>query len=131
MITTSDIANIIYSDARRLEIPEVYQSGNIPSGAVTSERVIVIVNEETRDVYWNTSVVKVNILVPDVDLLGTADLVRLQEVQRLALRLFDSRTAEYDGTWYYYEVAGSGVFAESGRNYHFVNIRINFKVLND
>lgn len=126
MITTTDIANILYKDCMALGI-EIQQDGNIPDGKITKERVVIHVKEQTPERIWRKGFVEVNILVPDVS--GKAQLIRLNELERMAVKLL-KRSGNYDGTFYSYDIASISILNEKELDAHYVNARVLFKALN-
>lgn len=128
MIVTTDIGNILYRDCRAFGI-EVYQKGNIPSGEVTTERIIIRTKSQTPSKYWKKGFVEVNICVPDIE-PNTADLIRLSELERRANVLLDDVTSSYDGSTYTYSIDSIGIEADTALKCHYVNVRVLFEVLN-
>lgn len=128
MIVTSDVGNILYRDCEAFGI-KVYQKGDIPDGEVTAERVIIIPKKQSPDTYWKKGFVEVNLCVPDVD-IDTANLVRLGELERQAMKLLDDVVDSYDGSTYRYSIDSTGMEADTGLKCHYVNVRILFEVLN-
>lgn len=128
MIVTTDIGNILYRDCKAFGI-EVYQKGNIPSGEVTTERVIIRTKSQTPSKYWKKGFVEVNICVPDIE-PNTADLIRLSELERRANVLLDDVTSSYDGSTYTYSIDSIGIEADTALKCHYVNVRVLFEVLN-
>lgn len=128
MIVTTDIGNILYRDCKALGI-EVYQKGNIPDGEVTTERVIIRTKSQTPSKYWKKGFVEVNLCVPDVD-IDTANLIRLAELEREAMKILDDVVSSYDGTTYRYSIDSIGTEADTALKCHYVNVRLLFEVLN-
>lgn len=128
MIVTTDIGNILYRDCKAFGI-EVYQKGNIPSGEVTTERIIIRTKSQTPSKYWKKGFVEVNICVPDIE-PNTADLIRLSELERRANVLLDDVTSSYDGSTYTYSIDSIGIEADTALKCHYVNVRVLFEVLN-
>lgn len=129
MITTADVVDILYKVCRPFEMP-IYRKGYIPDGEVTCERVVILPKEQTTETYWRKSFVEVNICVPDLK-EGVADLSRLQELERLARRVFISNAGEYDDSHYAYSISSiSGVNRDEDLKCHYVNVRLLFEVLN-
>ena len=128
MIVTTDIGNILYRDCKAFGI-EVYQKGNIPSGEVTTERIIIRTKSQTPTKYWKKGFVEVNICVPDIE-PNTADLIRLSELERRANALLDDVTSSYDGSTYTYSIDSIGIEADTALKCHYVNVRVLFEVLN-
>ena len=128
MIVTTDIGNILYRNCKAFGI-EVYQKGNISDGEVTTERVIIRTKSQTPSKYWKKGFVEVNLCVPDVD-IDTANLIRLAELERQAMKILDDVVGSYDGTTYCYSIASIGTEADTALKCHYVNVRILFEVLN-
>lgn len=128
MIVTTDIGNILYRDCKAFGI-EVYQKGNIPDGEVTTERVIIRTKNQTPSKFWKKGFVEVNLCVPDVD-VDTANLIRLAELEREAMKILDDVVSTYDGTTYRYSIDSIGTEADTALKCHYVNVRLLFEVLN-
>lgn len=128
MIVTSDIGNILYRDCKAFGI-EVYQKGNISDGEVTTERVIIRTKAQTPGKYWKKGFVEVNLCVPDIG-PDTANLIRLAELERKAMKILDDVVSSYDGTTYRYSIDSIGTEADTALKCHYVNVRILFEVLN-
>lgn len=128
MITTTDIANILYKACSFFEMP-VYQAGNIPTGIVNDRgRVVIHSKEQTAEKTWKKSFAEVNIFVPDTP-DGNANLIRLNEVERLATKMLKN-TGCLDGTVYQYEVASTILLNNENLKAHYINAKVLFKVLN-
>lgn len=128
MIVTTDIGNILYRDCKAFGI-EVYQKGNISDGEVTTERVIIRTKSQTPSKYWKKGFVEVNLCVPDVG-IDTANLIRLAELEREAMKILDDVVGSYDGTTYRYSIDSIGTEADTALKCHYVNVRLLFEVLN-
>lgn len=129
MITTSDIADILYEACSAFGM-ETYRMGAIPDSVVTSERVVIIPKEQSPQIYWKKSFVEVNICVPDIG-DGVADVSRLQELERRAQALLDGVAGEYDSNYYRYGIESiSGINRDDSMRCHYVNVRLLFEVLN-
>lgn len=129
MITTSDIADILYEVCSSFGV-EVYRKGYIPDGIVSTERVVILPKEQSPQTYWKKSFVEINICVPDLD-DGVANLARLQQFERQAQALFDGHADAYDSSSYKYGIESiSGVNRDEGMKCHYVNVRLLFEVLN-
>lgn len=128
MIVTTDIGNILYRDCKAFGI-EVYQKGNIPSGEVTTERVVIRTKSQSPETYWKKGFVEVNLCVPDVK-PDTANLIRLGELERQASSILNDVVGTYDGTRYQYSIDSIGTEADTALKCHYVNVRILFEVLN-
>lgn len=128
MIVTTDIGNILYRDCKAFGI-EVYQKGNIHDGEVTTERVIIRTKSQTPSKYWKKGFVEVNLCVPDIE-PNTANLIRLAELEREAMKILDEVVGSYDGTTYRYSIDSIGIEADTALKCHYVNVRLLFEVLN-
>jgi hypothetical protein len=129
MITTSDIADILYEACMPFGM-DIYRRGAIPDGIVTSERVIILPKEQSPQTYWKKSFVEVDICVPDIS-EGVADVSRLQEIERMAQGMLDGITGEYDSDYYRYGIESiSGINRDDSMKCHYVNVRLLFEVLN-
>ena len=126
MITTTDVANILVMDCKSFGLP-VYQKGNIPSGELKKDRITIHVKESTTGQYWNKGFVEVNFSTPDKQ--GKANLVRLQELERMALDSLDS-VGEYDNSHYRYSIHSYGMEEDPSMKCHYINVRVLFEVLN-
>lgn len=129
MLSTSDITDVIYNDCKALGI-DVYRKGNIPSGVVSKERVVVLPKEQSPDTYWRKTFVEVNICVPDLR-EDVANLPRLAVLESVAQKLFDDVVGEYKSRYYKYGINSiSGLNKDDALKCHYVNIRLLFEVLN-
>lgn len=129
MIVTTDIQTILYMKAQELGIKSVYKDGAAPEGAVKSERVVIIANSVEPGTYWKAGFVHVNICVPYLDRKGTANIERLNYLERLAEETLHD-TGKFDGTPYTYEVDTTRIEEDRDLKCHYVNARILFEVLN-
>lgn len=129
MITTSDIADILYEACASFGM-DVYRKGAIPDGVVTSERVVILPKDQNSQTYWKKCFVEVNICVPDIS-DGVANLARLQELERMAQETFDGIAGEYDSDAYLFSIDSlSGANRDDSMRCHYVNVRLLFQVLN-
>lgn len=129
MIVTTDIGNILYRDCKAFGI------GMVPSwdelkDEVTSEKTVIITKRQQPGKYWKKGFVEVNLCVPDLDGLGTANSIRLGELERQAMKILDDVVSTYDGTTYRYSIDSIGTEADTALKCHYVNVRILFEVLN-
>lgn len=128
MITTTDAANILYKDCAIFGMP-VFQEGNIPTGVVDADgRVVIHTKEQSPDSIWKKGFVEVNLFVANTP-NGKADLIRLNELERLAIKSFKD-TNVFDGTVYKYVVASTRPFENKDLKAHYINVKVLFKVLN-
>lgn len=129
MITTSDIVDILYGVCAPFELP-IFRKGYIPDGEIKSERVVILPKEQTSETYWRKAFVEVNVCVPDLS-EGVANLTRLQEVERLARRVFVANAGEYDDSYYAYSISSiNGLVKDDSMKCHYVNVKLLFEVLN-
>lgn len=127
MITTTDIANLVYTDCKPFGIA-LFQEGNIKKGKLEGERVVVHAKELTPERVWRKCFVEVNFLVPDAA-KDQADLIRLRELERQATRTLKN-TGQYDGTTYTYSVNSTHIEQDRDLECHYVNVKLLFKALN-
>lgn len=128
MITTTDIANILYTDCQAFGLP-VFQKGNIPEGEITDERIIVFSRSNTKQKYWAKSYAEVNLCVPDIH-YGVANLIRLNELERQATEILSYSNGEYDESQYRYTIDKIGIEEDKSLKCHYVNVKILFEILN-
>lgn len=129
MITTSDIADILYEVCASYGM-DVYRKGYIPDGVVNKERVVILPKDQSPETYWRKSFVEVNVCVPDIS-EGVANISRLQELERYSRALFASKAGEHDSSYYAYSISSiSGMNKDASLKCHYVNIRLLFEVLN-
>lgn len=128
MIGVGDIGNILYRDCKAFGL-EVYQKGNIPSGEITTERIIISPKAQIPDTFWAECYVEVNICVPD-KLPGTADLIRLHELEHQAKTLLNNVVGNFNECNYAYSIDTIGYEQDTDMRCHYVNVSILFKVLN-
>ena len=129
MIVTTDIGNILYRDCKVFDI-ELVSSWDKLKSELTSEKVVIITKRQQPGKYWKKGFVEVNLCVPDLDDLGTANTIRLNEIERQANSVFDKVVSSYDGTTYRYSIDSIGTEADTALKCHYVNVRILFEVLN-
>lgn len=128
MITITDAANILYKDCAIFGMP-VFQDGNVPAGLVDkSGRVVIHTKEQSSDSIWKKGFIEVNLFVADTK-HGKTDLIRLNELERLAIKSFRD-TNEFDGTTYKYVVASTRTLENKDLKAHYINIKVLFKVMN-
>lgn len=127
MITQGDIAKILYKDCKVFGLP-VYQKENTPKGKVTKERIVVIPKAGATEMYWEKCYVEVNFCVPDVK--GQANLVRMDELERLAVSQLKKKSGIWDSTRYIYRKDSTSREQDTELGCHFVNVRLLFEILN-
>lgn len=127
MITSTDIANILYRDCGAFGLP-IVPDGETLVGELEGERITIHSKSQQPDTYWRKSYVEVNLCVPD--LKDAADSIRLNELQREAHELLDWVAGIHDGTAYRYAIYSCGVEEDGTLKCHYVNVRLLFQVLN-
>lgn len=127
MITTTDIANILYRDCEAFGIERV-PDGETIVGKLTDERIVILSKSQQPGPYWKKSYVEVNLCVPDFK--DNANAIRLNELQRKAHEVLDDVHGVYDGTAYRYSVYSCGMEEDTTLKCHYVNVRLLFEVLN-
>lgn len=127
MITSSDAGSILYNDCKIFNLP-LYRSWSFPKKKVDTERIVIIAKSQSPDIYWSRGFVEVNFCVPDYK--DNANLKRLNELERCALKNIGYKTGKFDETRYRYSVDSHGIEEDSALNCHFVNIKILFEILN-
>ena len=128
MITTTDIANILYRDCDSFGM-EIVPQGRILTGALKSERLVIHSKPQQTGKIWKKSFVEVNICVPDLQ-HNEANTIRMNELERIAYKQFDDVVGDYDGTNYRYSIESIGMEQDVDLKCHYVNVRILFEVLN-
>ena len=128
MIVTTDIANILYCDCKAFGI-DIVPDGEILTGELTSERIVIHTKKQQPGTYWKKSFAEVNLCVPDLE-DNSANSIRLNELEREANKLLDDVVSTYDGTRYCYSIDSIGTEADTALKCHYVNVRILFEVLN-
>lgn len=128
MITTTDIANILYRDCKTFGI-EIVPHGKKLTGELKSERIVIHAKKQQPGTYWKKSFVEVNFCVPDLK-EGEANTIRLNELEKQAQSILDDVTGRYDGTTYHYSIDTIGTEEDTALKCHYVNVRILFEVLN-
>lgn len=128
MIVTTDIANILYHDCNAFGI-DIVPQGETLTGELKSERIVIHAKKQRPGTYWKKSFVEVNLCVPDLS-ENEANTIRLNELEREAMKRFDDVVSTYVGTTYRYSIDSIGTEADTAFKCHYVNIRILFEVLN-
>lgn len=127
MITTTDIANILYMTASRLEM-DVFQEGAVDNTPVKKDTVVVHSRPLTKGRIWDEGFQEFNVLVPDT-FDGKADLIRLNEIERIVKR-FIKGYGRFDNTPYRYEVEQTRVLERKELKAHCLNAKVMFKAMN-
>lgn len=136
MITPESIATILKRDCESIGITEIYpavagdngDSDDIPTGDIKTERIVIYVKPQQPGKYWKKNFNEINIYVPTY--MDRANRIRLEELERKAMKLFDDVVNSYDGTAYRYSIDSIGTEADTALKCHYVNVRILFEVLN-
>lgn len=128
MITTTDIANILFEVCDAFGMP-VYQGGNVPTGHIgTDGRVVIHTKEQTSESTWKKGFVEVNLFAADTP-KGNADLIKLNALERMAYTVLQ-KTGQYDGTTYRFSVASTTIESNEELKAHYVNAKVLFKAMN-
>lgn len=128
MITTTDVANILYSDCISLRMP-VFQSGNAPSGYVGEDgRIVIHAKAFSSEKIWKKAFVEVNLFASDTP-GGNADLIKLNHLERTAISHLEN-SGTFDGTPYSYTVTSTSMLTNEELKAHYVNAKVLFKALN-
>ena len=128
MITSSDIADILYRDCSVFGLERV-PDGDTITDPVTTECITFHSKSQMPDTYWKKSFIEVNFLVPDIR-EGERDSIILGKLERLAETNLDGVTGVFDNTRYRYSIASLGIEEDSALKCHYVNAKILFNVLN-
>lgn len=128
MITTTDIKDILYKDCKPFGMEVHRRTPKLDGEILKKEMIVIHSKKQTPEKYWKKSFVEVNICVPDDN--GEELEIRIQELERKAVSLFDDVTGIFDGTRYRYGIESEGVEADTALKCHYVNIRLLFEVLN-
>lgn len=128
MITTTDAANILYKDCAIFGMP-IFHADNAPDGFIEKDgRVVIHMKAQTPESIWKKGFLEVNLFVADTK-YGSSDLIRLNELERMAIKSFKD-TNVFDGTTYKYVVASTRTFENKDLKAHYINVKVLFKVLN-
>ncbi len=128
MITTTDAANILYKDCAIFGMP-IFHADNAPDGFIDKDgRVVIHMKAQTPESIWKKGFLEVNLFVADTK-YGSSDLIRLNELERLAIKSMNA-TGKYDGTVYRYSVASTITMKNADLKAHYVNVKILFMVMN-
>ena len=128
VITTTDIGNILYRDCKAFGI-DIVPAGETLTGELKSERIAIHTKKQQPGTYWKKSFAEVNLCVPDLN-ENEANSIRLNELERQAMKLFNDVVSTYDGTRYRYSIESIGMEVDTALKCHYVNVRILFEVLN-
>lgn len=131
MITTTEIADILYSRCHEMGIEEMYLDGAIPKGEVKKERIAIHTKLQTSTKFWIPTTVEVNIDIPDIQDMANID--RIQELERLAVKVFPQNrciVGEYNNTPYRCKVNSRQTLEDKELHCHFINIQFHFESLN-
>lgn len=128
MIVQGDIAKILYKDCETFGLP-VYQKENAPKGKVTRERIVIIPKSGTTETYWEKCYVEVNFCVPNLA-DGSANLIRLDELERVAVSVLKKKSGVWDSTRYIYRKDQTSREADMELGCYYVNVRLLFEILN-
>ena len=108
-------------------LESIYVTEDFPEGV--DERIVIHAKQQQRGDYFYKGFVEVNAVVPDI--LGKADHARLQEIEDILIGAFKYDTVgDYDGATYRYGLESERILSEEKSEYHFVNARLLFEILN-
>ncbi len=128
MITTTDTTNILYKACQVFGMP-VYQAGKVPNGIVGEDgRVVIHAKEQTPGKIWKKGFVEINLFAANTK-NGDADLIRLNELERQAVKLLQGVGVE-DGTTYRYSVASTVRLENKDLKANYINAKVLFNVIN-
>lgn len=135
MITPQTIGNILYRDCKAaFGTDAVYvvmpgdNSGEIPQGEVSEERIVIHIKSQKPGTYWRKSFNEVNILVPRIH--NRPDRIRCEQMEHEVMEKLDDITGQSGGVSYLYSVDTIGTMTDDALNCEYVNARILFEVLN-
>lgn len=128
MITTTDIANILYIHCRDLGI-DIVPMGRVITGELKRERITIHTKGQQSDTYWKRGFVEVNICVPDLG-EGEANTIRLGDLERNANILLGDVVGVYEDAHYRYSINQIGIERDTDLRCHYVNVKLLFQVLN-
>lgn len=128
MITTTDIANILYRDCQKFKI-SVIPFGMDITKKLKSPCVKIHSKRQQTEMYWNKSFVEVNLCIPDFS-ESEADTVRLNELEQKAWTILDDVTDSLKGVHYHYGIHSTAIEEDKALGCHYVNVRLLFEVLN-
>lgn len=140
MITEIDAGHVVYNDLSPLNL-ERRLKGHLLHGTINGEEVmiseqipekglIVIIPKSVsaNKKYFNDCTIVVNILLKDIE--GEAN-PKLNNLLKDAFSLLNTdRVGEVEGEWYRYNVRSHGIEEEKNLHCHYVNIIIDFQILN-
>ena len=108
---------------------DIVPNGETLTGELKSERIVIHAKKQQPGTHWRKSFAEVNLCVPDLS-ENEANTIRLNELERQAMKRFDDVVSSYDGTRYRYSIESIGTEADTALKCHYVNVRILFNVLN-
>ena len=125
-----DIEEVIISACEGLGIvplDRIYVTEDFPEGV--DERIVIHAKQQQRGDYFYKGFVEVNAVVPDI--FGKADHARLQEIEGIFTGAFKYDTVGTHGTdTYRYGLESERILSEEKSEYHYVNARLLFEILN-
>lgn len=106
-------------------LESIYLPDDFPDGV--DERIVIHVKRSQRGSWFYKGFVEVNAVVPDNG--GRADHQRLETVENILTEAFRYDTVgEFAGETYRYGLHSIEILPEE--NYHYVNARLTFEILN-
>lgn len=128
MITSEITSNILYKICKeKFDLP-IYQTGAIPEGEVKEPRIVVQGCDLNPETYWEVGTAEINFVVPNLH--EKRDKAKLDEYSVLAKDELDHGVGEWEGDTYKYSYKTSSIKEDTQLRSHFVNVLIEFKVLN-
>ena len=123
-----DIEEVIIGACSNLgivTISDIYVPDDFPQGV--SKRIVIHVKQQQRGDYFYKGFVEVNVVVPDID--GREDHKTLQDAETALVSAFkyDTCGSFGDDTFRY---GLNSIQILKDENYHYVNARLLFEILN-
>lgn len=116
------------ADLGIVPLAEIYVPDDFPEGS-PNERIVIHVKESIRGDIFYKGFVEVNAVIPDDN--GRARHERLEEVEKTLVDAFRYDTVgDYQGETYRYGLYSHRMFREEQSQYHYVNAKLTFEILN-
>lgn len=122
----SDIGKLFFDLMKVYGIP-LYLTESLPYDEITQERIVIIIGRTTTGTYWETTNVKINWCVPDID--DEADGRRIEEVEGF-LKDHERGYGQNDGKAWRYRKISSETLMDASLRCHFVNLSLTFQQQN-
>lgn len=124
MITTSDIEEILMDDCVGYGVA-LYPKGNVPMYD-GEERIVVIVRNVEYGKIWHRSICEINWVVPNFE--HEEDSLRIKEIGKIFSKL--EKVGKKHDEVYRYKTISAGVEKNEESDYHCVNNKVLFEILN-